>query len=81
MGRASREKAAADYADLLEMDLNYQSLICRQSPENPCRAEELPPCSPSFKGPGLRLLSFHPTLQLATPKAYHLYACCRLNLR
>lgn len=64
--QASRRNAAADYADLLELDLGYQALIGRQvaDPSHHTRADEL-------------LLSFHPTLQIQMPKAYHQYALCR----
>eukprot|EP00435_Cladocopium_sp_Y103_P027086 s2950_g6.t1 len=64
--QASRRNAAADYADLLEQDLGYQALIGRQvaDPSHHTRADEL-------------LLSFHPTLQMQTPKPYHQYALCR----
>jgi len=64
--QASRRNAAADYADLLELDLGYQALIGRQvaDPSRHTHADEL-------------LLSFHPTLQMQAPKAYHQYALCR----
>ncbi|CAK9015363.1 Catechol O-methyltransferase [Durusdinium trenchii] len=64
--RARQQSAAADYADLLELDFNYQALMCRQAPDpaNHTRAEEL-------------LLSFHPTLQMQAPKPYHHYALYR----
>ena len=62
--QANRRNAAADYADLLEQDLGYQALIARPMADAHTRADEL-------------LLSFHPTLQMQAPKAYHQYALCR----
>ncbi|CAE7199423.1 Comt [Symbiodinium natans] len=64
--KTARHSATADYTALLELDFSYQAILCRQAPKpaNHTRADEL-------------LLSFHPFLQMQTPRPYASYALCR----
>lgn len=64
--KASRHSATADYTALLELDFSYQAILCRQAPKpaQHTRADEL-------------LLSFHPFLQMQSPRPYASYALCR----